>query len=124
MLLGALIQLLAWPCMVAILLADNYVSALWSMVIPGFFCYAPVALSWVVLQNLAPPRMRATIVGIGVLVANIGGLVIGPQLVGLGSDLLADGDSTTGLRNALLFASLLYPLAAFHYVRATCLLKH
>lgn len=123
-LLGALIQLLAWPCMVGILLAGDYVSALWSMLVPGFLCYAPVALSWVVLQNLSPPRMRATIVGIGVLIANIGGLVIGPQLVGLASDLLADGDTTTGLRNALLLASLFYPWAAFHYVRATALLKH
>ena len=58
------------------------------------------------------------------LVANIGALVIGPQLVGLASDLLANGDATAGLRNALLFAGLLYPWAAFHYLRATKLLKH
>ncbi|MNR21667.1 hypothetical protein D3C85_1385810 [compost metagenome] len=68
--------------------------------------------------------MRATIIGIGVLVANIGALVIGPQLVGIASDLLANGDATVGLRNALLLAGLLYPWAAFHYLRATALLKH
>jgi hypothetical protein len=88
------------------------------------FSFAPVALGWVIMQNLSPPSMRATIVGIAVLVANIGALVIGPQLVGIASDLLADGNSTTGLKNALLLASLFYPWAAFHYLRATALLKH
>lgn len=123
-LLGALIQMLVWPCMIGVLLAGNYATALGLMVLPGFFSYAPVALSWVILQNLSPPRMRATIIGIGVLVANIGALVIGPQLVGLASDLLANGDATAGLRNALLLSGLFYPWAAFHYVRATALLKH
>ncbi|MCY1450991.1 phosphoglycerate transporter family protein [compost metagenome] len=122
--IGAVIQMLVWPCMVGVLLAGDYVTALWLMLVPGLFSYAPVALSWVVLQNLAPPRMRATIIGIGVLVANIGALVIGPQLVGIASDLLANGDATVGLRNALLLAGLLYPWATFHYLRATALLKH
>jgi predicted MFS family arabinose efflux permease len=123
-LLGAVIQMLVWPCLVGALLADNYVTALWWMVVPGLFSFAPVALGWVIMQNLSPPSMRATIVGIAVLVANIGALVIGPQLVGIASDLLADGNSTTGLKNALLLASLFYPWAAFHYLRATALLKH
>lgn len=123
-LVGAVMQMLVWPCMIAMLLAGNYVTALWLLVIPGFFIYAPVAVGWAIMQNIAPPRMRATIVGIGVLVANIGALVIGPQLVGLASDLLADGDATAGLRNALLLATLLYPWAAWHYLRATALLKH
>lgn len=108
-LVGAGMQLLVWPCMLATLYSVDYASTLWLLVIPGFFIYAPVAVGWAVIQNIAPPRMRATIVGIGVLVANIGALVIGPQLVGLASDLLADGDATTGLRNALLLASLLIP---------------
>ena len=123
-LLGAVIQMLVWPCLVGALLADNYATALWWMVVPGLFSFAPVALGWVVMQNISPPSMRATIVGIAVLVANIGALVIGPQLVGIASDLLADGDSTSGLRNALLLAGLFYPWAAFHYLRATALLKH
>jgi MFS family permease len=116
---GAVIQMLVWPCMVGVLLAGDYSTALWLMLVPGFFSYAPVALSWVVMQNLSPPRMRATLIGIGVLVANIGALVIGPQLVGL-----ANGDATVGLRNALLLSGLLYPWAAWHYLRATALLKH
>lgn len=123
-LIGALMQMLVWPCMAAALLSTNYNSALWLLVIPGFFIYAPVAVGWAILQNIAPPRMRATIVGIGVLVANIGALVIGPQLVGLASDWLANGDATVGLRNALLLSGLLYPWAAFHYLRATALLKN
>ena len=75
------------------------------------------------MQNLTPPRMRATVIGIGVLAANIGALVIGPQLIGIGSDLLARGDATVGLRDALLISGLLYPWGAWHYLRATALLK-
>ncbi|VVN82176.1 spinster family MFS transporter [Pseudomonas fluorescens] len=123
-LVGAVMQMLVWPCMVAVLLSGNYVTALWLLVIPGFFIYAPVAVGWAIMQNITPPRMRATTIGIGVLVANIGALVIGPQLVGLASDLLANGDATTGLRNALLLSGLFYPWAAWHYLRATALLKH
>jgi MFS family permease len=123
-LVGAVMQMLVWPCMVAVLLSATYSTALWLLVIPGFFIYAPVAVGWAIMQNISPPRMRATIIGIGVLVANIGALVIGPQLVGIASDLLANGDATAGLRNALLLAGLLYPWATFHYLRATALLKH
>lgn len=123
-LIGGVMQMLVWPCMIAMLLSNDYVTALWLLVIPGFFIYGPVAVSWAIMQNIAPPRMRATIVGIGVLAANIGALVIGPQLVGIASDLLANGDATVGLRNALLLASLLYPWSALHYLRATKLLKH
>jgi MFS family permease len=121
-LLGALIQALVWPCMIGVLLAGSYVSALWLMVVPGLLSVAPIALSWTIMQNLTPPRMRATIIGIGVLASNIGALVIAPQLVGIASDLLANGDATAGLRKALLLSGLLYPWACWHYVRATALL--
>lgn len=123
-LVGAVMQMLVWPFVIAMLLAGTYNTALWLLVIPGFFIYAPVAVGWAIIQNISPLRMRATIAGIGVLVANIGSLVIGPQVIGISSDLLADGDATTGLRNALLLFSLLYPWAAFHYLRATKLLQH
>lgn len=56
--------------------------------------------------------------------ANIGALVIGPQLVGLSSDMLTNGDAAAGLRKALLLSGLLYPWAAWYYLRATALLKH
>lgn len=121
--IGGLIQLIVWPCMAGALLVDNYRGALMFLVIPGLFSFAPVALSWVIVQNLAPPRMRATIVAISALAANLGALVIGPQLVGIGSDCLADGDSSVGLRRALLLSGLLYPWAALHYARATALLR-
>jgi MFS family permease len=123
-LVGAVMQMLVWPFMIVMLLAGSYVTALWLLVVPGFFIYAPVAVGWAIMQNISPPRMRATIAGIGVLVANIGSLVIGPQVIGLASDWLADGDATIGLRNALLLFSVLYPWAAFHYLRAAKLLGH
>lgn len=122
-LIGALVQVLVWPCMIGVLLADDYAQALWLMLLPGFFSYALMPLFFVVVQNLAPQRMRATVIAIGVLAANIGALVITPMLVGIGSDLLADGDATAGLRKALLLACLFYPWAAWHYWRATAWLK-
>ncbi|MES2258986.1 MAG: MFS transporter [Pseudomonadota bacterium] len=122
-LIGGLTQLIVWPCMIGALLSDSYGTALLLLVIPGLFSYAPTAVSWVILQNMAPPRMRATIIAVGVLAANIGALVIGPQLLGLISDMLANGDPTAGLRKAMLLAGVLYPWSAWHYMRATALMK-
>jgi predicted MFS family arabinose efflux permease len=43
-LLGALIQMLVWPCMAGVLLASSYVSALWLMVVPGLLSVAPCSI--------------------------------------------------------------------------------
>ncbi len=117
-LMGGIIQMAVWPCMAAVFFSGDYGTAVWLLVIPGMFSIAPIALSWAIMQNLSPPRMRATLVGIGVLAANIGALVIGPQLVGAASDLLAGADAAVGLRRALLLSGVLYPWAAYHYLRA------
>lgn len=122
-LIGGITQMLVWPCMVGALLTDNYTAALLLLVVPGFFSYAPTTVSWVILQNTTPPRMRATVIAVGVLLANIGALVIGPQVLGVLSDLLANGDATAGLRYAMLLAGVLYPWSTWHYLRATKLLK-
>lgn len=101
-----------------------------------FVYYAP-ALA--MLQNLAPPRMRASAAFIGAFATGIIGLGIGPALLGLLSDTAAGmyygaGYATqcagtelsdacrsaqvSGLRSALMIDCAIFLWAAFHYLLA------
>jgi len=57
--------------------------------IPSIYFY--IGPCFGVLNNLAPCRMRAQYCAVTLLVANVGNLIIAPQLVGFLSDLFAPG---------------------------------
>ena len=61
---------------------------LW-LFIPVIYFY--VGPTYGVLNNLAPPRMRAQFCAITILTANVGNLIVAPQLVGFLSDWFATG---------------------------------
>lgn len=96
---------------------------LWIFVPAIYFYIGP---SYGLLNNLAPPRMRAQFCAITVLTANIGNLIIAPQLVGFLSDLFA-GDHATdadSLRLALLCLAPIGFWAAYHFHASSRLLLH
>lgn len=89
------------------------------------------------LHNMVGPRMRATAVAIVFVFASLGGLGLGPVLVGSISDFAATsftssmnaacpnpgstgcaGSAFAGLKAAMVFTALLYVWPAFHYLRA------
>lgn len=113
--LSCVLMCLVFPFVIAALLAPVYAVVLALLVVPGLLMSAPLGLTWAVNQTVMPIRMRATAAAIGVLISNIGGLVVGPQLVGIGSDLLGRGDAIAGLRQSLLIASLVFVWSALHY---------
>ena len=108
--------------------------------VASFFIYAThslavaTALSWIFIPaiyfyigpgfglviNLAEPRMRAMFCATLLFVANVGNLVVAPQLIGWLSDFFAAGHATdaASLRAALLCLVPTGLWAAFHFVRS------
>ena len=83
--------------------------------IPAIYFYIGPAFAMV--QNLAPPKMRAMFVAIALLFANVLNLVIIPPLIGFLSDSFAGPGGADGasLRMALLILAPTGFWAAYHY---------
>ncbi len=91
---------------------------MWWIFIPAIYFYIGPAMS--LLQNLAPPKMRAMVIAVSLLVANVFNLIVAPQGVGLLSDYFAGpgGADAASLRLALLVLAPTGFWAAWHYWRA------
>jgi hypothetical protein len=87
--------------------------------IPSIYFY--IGPCFGVLNNLAPCRMRAQYCAATLLVANVGNLIIAPQLIGFLSDLFAPGHiaNAASLRLALLCLAPTGFWSAFHYFWAS-----
>lgn len=88
---------------------------MWWIFIPAIYFYIGPAMS--LLQNLAPPKMRAMVIAVSLLVANVFNLIVAPQGVGLLSDYFAgpSGADAESLRTALLILAPTGFWAAWHY---------
>jgi hypothetical protein len=78
-----------------------------------------------ILNNLSPPRMRGQFCAIVLLLANVGNLIIAPQLVGFLSDLIAAHhiDNAQSLRIALLCLAPTGFWSAWHMFKSVRTLK-
>ena len=77
-----------------------------------------------VVQGLASLRMRSVMVAISGLLTNVIGLGLGPQVVGIGSDLLSDAYGVESLRYALLGTTAVFGLwAGLHFLLAARTLR-
>lgn len=74
--------------------------------------------SYALMQRLVPDDMRATMMSVVMLFANLIGFGMGPQLVGLMSDGLRPLAGVDSLRYALLAMSFVAVWAAWHFWRA------
>ena len=83
--------------------------------IPSIYFY--IGPCFGLLNNLAEPRMRAMFCAFTLFVANVGNLIIAPQLVGILSDMYgADGmNNAQSLRAAMLWLVPTGLWATFHY---------
>jgi len=90
------------------LIALTLTSAVWS------FFFAP---TFALMQRLVLDEMRATTLAIVMLFANLIGMGIGPQAVGILSDLLMPVLGDDSLRYAMLIMSLIALFAAYHFWR-------
>lgn len=103
------------PCYAAFLLVPQKHTALvmllpWTLVANLFV--GPV---YAVIQRLVPDSMRATIMAVIMLLYNLIGMGLGPQLVGILSDQLHPRFGTDSLRYAMLALCTLALWSAYHF---------
>lgn len=90
------------PTFIAALLVDSWQVSLALMLIPMAACTAYVAPALALVQNLTPPRSRATAAAVLMLMFNIVGLGLGPLFAGIVSDALKPDYGDESLRWALM----------------------
>jgi predicted MFS family arabinose efflux permease len=85
------------------------------------FCYGPV---YALMQRLVRDEIRATTLAITMLFANLIGMGVGPQLVGVLSDAFAPRLGSDALRYAMLVTSLVALWAAYHFWQVGKTVRH
>jgi len=106
------------PCYLAFLTLPNRYAAL-AVLLPimvALFVFQGPA--YALMQRLVPDDMRATMLSVVLLFANLIGMGIGPQAVGILSDWLRPVAGNESLRYAMLTMSFVALWAAFHFWRA------
>jgi predicted MFS family arabinose efflux permease len=88
--------------------------ALIPMVVVGSIFFGPV---FALMQRLVADETRATTVAVVMLLCNLIGMGIGPQVVGILSDLLKPALGSDSLRYAMLVMSFLALWGAYHFWR-------
>jgi len=93
-------------------------TAMFWLFIPAIYFYIGPTMGLV--QNLAPPKMRAMFIAVSLVSANVLNLIVAPWIVGWLSDRFAGphGADAASLRLALLILAPTGFWAAFHYWRA------
>lgn len=112
---SALMTVLLVPCIVVFLFVrrkDSALIALVPLIIVGNVFLGP---SFAVLQRLVADEMRATTLAVVMLFANLIGMGVGPQLVGILSDALRSSLGNNSLRVAMLSMSFAGVWAAWEF---------
>jgi sugar phosphate permease len=103
------------PCYALVLFLPQKQQALTAMiplVLAGNFIFGPI---FALMQRLVLDEMRATTLALVMLLANLIGMGVGPQAVGLLSDWLMPVLGSDSLRYAMLTISLLALWSAYHF---------
>lgn len=115
----ALSTLLSTACLTAVFLSSTLLACLSLLIFPSVimnFYLAPVLGQ---TQSLVSLRMRAVASSLMLLILNVVGLMIGPFVTGLISDLLRASQGNESLRYALLISTVvMLPVAALCYWQA------
>ncbi|MEQ8690791.1 MAG: MFS transporter [Pseudomonadales bacterium] len=114
-----LAKLITVPFTIAFFLTADFATALWIYLIPAFLGGFYLGPGFAMLQNLMPVRMRSVAAAISLFVGNMIGLGLGPQGVGILSDVFASSYGNESLRYALMCFACLNVWAALHYFLAS-----
>jgi MFS family permease len=113
--MSALMSASLLPCFVLFLMhpekACSMASLAWLVLSFSFY----VGPTFALMQRLVPEEMRATLLATVMLLANLIGMGIGPQIVGMLSDALMPTLGSDSLRYAMLIVSGLAVWAAYHF---------
>lgn len=94
--------LIALPFHMVIYLANNLSLVIAALVVSAFFASSWLGPSLAAAQNMVPTSMRARTAALLLAIMNLIGMAIGPQFVGVASDLLRPMLGEESLRYALL----------------------
>jgi MFS family permease len=103
------------PCYVLFLLVPSKICALLALMplVAGLGVF--VGPTFALMQRLVPDSMRATTLAVVMLLANLIGMGLGPQIVGIMSDRLMPVAHQDSLRYAMLVISLIALWSAYHF---------
>jgi MFS family permease len=122
MLLPAWAFLLAVPTGAAVFIVDELYLVLGIYMIPVFLVNLYTGPTFAMTQSLAPLAMRAAASALLLFIINIIGLVFGPTVVGILSDLLQSGwqmNDKISLQYALLACNFVYLASFYYYFKAS-----
>jgi MFS family permease len=105
------------PCFVAFLTLPRKEEALIALIPLVMVFSIFLGPTYALMQRLVVDEMRATTLAVVMLLANLIGMGVGPQVVGILSDLLKPILGTDSLRYAMLIMSLVALWAGYHFWR-------
>ena len=114
--LSAISSFAALPFALAFAWADEPRAAIGAFSIFYLLNNVYVSSLWTLVQNLVPPRMRATAAATQLAILNIVGLGGGPLMAGYVSDVLEPSRGADGLRVALSIAAVVGAAAAIFFM--------
>lgn len=106
------------PFAFGVSLAETATVALYAFIVPAMVGALYLGPSLALVQGLVPLRMRTVASAILLFIINIIGLGLGPQTVGIASDVLTPRFANESLRYALLLVGLANVWAALHFYLA------
>jgi predicted MFS family arabinose efflux permease len=113
--MSAVMMAVLVPCFLVFLLAPQKHQALAAFVPLTLIFNWFLGPAFALLQRLVPDGMRATALSVVMLLANLIGMGLGPQIVGVLSDALAPSFGIESLRYAMVVMSLVAGLAASQF---------
>ncbi len=106
------------PFLVGFFWMTDFTSALMLYLIPAFFAGFYLAPTFAMVQQLVPVQMRSVAAAICLFLLNIIGMGLGPQGVGILSDVFSAEYGSESLRYSLMVFSLVNLWCAYHYFQA------
>ncbi len=122
--LPAVTTLTILPLMLLVLNADTANAAMLLLVPTYVLVLAHTGPTWAILQSVSPQNMRAMAAAIALFLINLIGLGLGPQLVGILSDVLRSDTETGGLRTAISVVGTGSLVASCYYYLASKSVQH
>jgi predicted MFS family arabinose efflux permease len=116
----ALAMVLLLPCFAAFLLLPSKHESLAALGILMVVFSVYLAPTYVLLQRLVAAEVRATVMAVVMLLANLIGMGVGPQIVGSLSDHLLPVFGEDSLRYAMLITSTGVLWCAYHFWHVSC----
>ena len=119
----AIVMIVCFPLSIGLYLSPDKYWAMFFFLVPAFAGAAYIGPSLAMTQGLVVLRMRAVASAVLFLILNLIGMGLGPQVVGLISDLYAPTVGQESLRYALLTVMVVWPWAAVHFWLGAASLK-